>query len=273
VTRTQATARTLTASILALAVLHVIFGETLTRWLPLWSGSPEGRPYWSRGIGLALAVTAASLLARPRARRRNLLLAALLALPVLALHLPRALASGELGGAWLGVFKWSTLAAAPLLLGTQERASDRARPDPVLSAGLRTAPFLFAAFMMLSAILHVRQDEFVAQLMQPWVPWRMFWTYFAAVALAAGAVGLLLPRTRHLAALMTSLMIFMWFWIVHLPRMLIDPLGPVGWSELAESLAFSAMALLLALSVRPPAASDEPGTARSSAREPAARRL
>ena len=250
-TAARATARTLTASILALAVLHVIFGETLTRWLPLWSGSPGGRPYWSRGIGLALAAAAAWLLVKPRARGPELLLAALLALPVLALHLPRALAGGMVGNAWLGVFKWSTLAVAPLLLASRERARDEPWPDQVVSAGARAAPWLFAVFMMISAILHVRHDEFVAQLMQPWIPWRMFWTYFAAVALAAGAVGLVLPRTRRLAALLTSLMIFMWFWLVHLPRMLVDPLGPVGWSEMAESLAFSAMALLLALSVGP----------------------
>lgn len=245
------TARTLTASILALGVLHVIFGAALTRWLAAWSGSPGGRPYWSRALGLALAATAAWALAKPRARTPKLVLSALLALPVLVLHLPRALPSGELGNAWLGVLKWATLAVAPLLLTSRWRADDDPRPDPVLHVGVRAAPWLFAAFMMISAILHVRHDEFVAQLMQPWMPWRMFWTYFAAAALAAGAVGLLLPRTRRLAALLTSLMIFMWFWLVHLPRMLVDPLGPVGWSELAESLAFSAMALQLALSARP----------------------
>ena len=35
-------------------------------------------------------------------------------------------------------------------------------------------------------------------------------------------------------------MIFSWFLIVHTPRMLIDPAGPVGWSEMGESLAFPA---------------------------------
>lgn len=272
VTWPQATARTLTASILALAILHVIFGETLTRWLPLWSGSPGGRRYWARLLGLALAAGAVWLLVKPAARRPKLLLAALLALPVLGLHLPRALASGELGGAWLGVFKWATLAVAPLLLAVQAQAEDQERMDPALSAAVRAAPWLFAAFMMLSAILHVRQDEFVAQLMQPWMPWRMFWTYFAAVALAAGAVGLILRRTRRPAALMTSLMIFMWFWLVHLPRMLIDPLGPNGWSELAESLAFSAMALHLALSLPPRTTSAVTAREIMSAGDPAAPR-
>ena len=108
------------------------------------------------------------------------------------------------------------------------------------------APWLRGVFMMTSAILHVRFAEFVSELMQPWMPWRLFWTYFAAVALAAGGIGLVIPRTCRLAALLTSLMIFLWFLLVHIPRMLIDPAGPVAWSEMAESLAFSAMALLLA---------------------------
>ncbi|HVS16452.1 MAG TPA: hypothetical protein VMV46_21260 [Thermoanaerobaculia bacterium] len=105
--------------------------------------------------------------------------------------------------------------------------------------------------MIGSAILHVRFAESVAQLMQPWMPWRLFWTYFAAVALAAGGLGLVIPRTRRLAALLTSLMIFLWFVLVHTPRMLVDPTGPVGWSEMAESLAFSAMAFLLSVRPRP----------------------
>lgn len=246
--------RVLVASLLALGILHIIFGETLTRWLPVWSGSPPGRPYWSRAIGIALAITSGWALYRERSREPALLLAPVLVLPVLVLHLPRALPSGELGNAWLGVFKWATLALAPLLLAGRRPAPSSPRQDAVLRFGSAAAPWLFAAFMLTSAFLHVRHDEFVAQLMQPWMPWRMFWTYFAAVALAAGGFGLVIPKTTRLAASLTSLMIFLWFWLVHLPRMLIDPLGPVGWSEMAESLAFSAMALLLAL----------PGEGRSS---------
>jgi uncharacterized membrane protein YphA (DoxX/SURF4 family) len=93
----------------------------------------------------------------------------------------------------------------------------------------------------------VRFAELVAQLMQPWMPWRTFWTYFAAVALAAGGIGLVVPRTVRLAGLLTSAMIFSWFFLVHTPRMLVDPASPVGWSEMGESIAFSAMALLLAM--------------------------
>jgi hypothetical protein len=49
-----------------------------------------------------------------------------------------------------------------------------------------------------------------------------------------------------LAGLLTGAMIGSWFFLVHTPRMLVDPAGPVGWSEMAESLAFAALAVLLA---------------------------
>jgi len=233
-------------SLLFLGVLHVIFGAALTRMLPVWPDSPPGRPYWTAAMGVALAAAAGIVLARARSRGAALWLAALLLLPVLALHLPRALPSGDFGNAWLGVFKWLAMAAAPVVLAADRPAARVEWRDRAVAMGAAMAPWLLGAFMITSAILHVRFAEFVSQLMQPWMPWRLFWTYFAAVALAAGGIGLVIPRTFRLAALLTSLMIFLWFLLVHIPRMLIDPAGPVGWSEMAESLAFSAMAFLLA---------------------------
>jgi hypothetical protein len=151
------------------------------------------------------------------------------------------------GGEWLGVLKGLAMAGGTAVFAAHVPATGAPTwRDRVVTFGAALAPWLLSAFMIGSAILHVRHDEFVAQLMQPWMPWRMFWTYFAAVALAAGGIGLLIPKTARLAALMTSLMIFLWFLLVHTPRMLVDPTGPNGWSEIGESQAFSAMAFLLA---------------------------
>jgi hypothetical protein len=38
------------------------------------------------------------------------------------------------------------------------------------------------------------------------------------VALLAGGIGLFIPQTARLAALLAGAMVFSWFWIVHLPR-------------------------------------------------------
>jgi len=239
------------ASLLFLGVLHVLFGERLTRMMPAWPDGLPGRPFWAHGMGVLIVMGAVMLFVRDRARGAAVVLGALLLLPVLGLHLPRALPSGTFGDAWLNVLKWLAMAAGPLVVAWHGPAV-RAVPwrDRVIGASARMAPWLMGAFLVGSAILHVRYAEFVAQLMQPWMPWRTFWTYFAAVPLAAGGIGLVIPRTARLAALLTSVMIFSWFLIVHTPRMLIDPAGPVGWSEMGESLAFSALAFLLAMRVR-----------------------
>lgn len=235
-------------SLLFLGVLHVIFGEDLTRMMPAWPDGLPGRPLWSHGAGALLVIGAGMMLVRGRERGAAVATAALLLLPVLGLHVPRALPTGTFGDAWLNVVKWLAMAAAPFVIAWHVPAEREVRwRDRAISIGAALAPWILGVFMIGSAILHVRYAEFVAQLMQPWMPWRLFWTYFAAVALAAGGIGLVVPKTARLAAFMTSLMIFSWFLIVHTPRMLVDPTGPVGWSEMGESLAFSAMAFLLAV--------------------------
>jgi uncharacterized membrane protein len=238
-------------SLVFLGVLHVIFGEDLARLMQAWPAQLPGRPYWAHVMGALIAASAGMMFVRGWRHRAAVVLAGLLLLPVLGLHLPRALPSGTFGNAWLIVVKWLALAAGPLLVAWHLPAPGGARwLDRVIRTGALLAPWLMGVFMVTSAVMHVRYAPFVVELMQPWMPWRLFWVYFAAVALAAGGVGLVIPKTAGLAALLSSLMIFLWFFLVHTPRMLIDPLGPVGWSEMAESLAFSALAFLLALRAR-----------------------
>src|SRR5690606_15075182 len=185
-------------------------------------------------------------LARPASRRAVLPLAGVLLLPVLGVQLPRAAMSGRFAHEWLVVLKWVAMASGALADAAARLAHGSARHDRIVDAGAVAAPWLLGLFMLHSAVQHVQYAEFVAQLMQPWMPWRYFWVFFAAAALASGGVGLVVPRTARLAALLTSLMIFSWFWLVHRRRMLVAPASPVGWAEMGESLAFAALAFVLA---------------------------
>jgi uncharacterized membrane protein len=249
--RVQVASLAFPAAIVWLGLVHVVFGEELRRMLPVWPDYLPGRPLWAHGAGVALVLLGGLMLTRRHSRTAALLLGTTLLLPVLLLHVPRAVPTGTFGDAWLNVLKWLAIASAPFAVARHlnsvdaEPAGTASAMDRVVGTAAAAAPWLLAAFMIGSAVLHVRYAEFVALLMQPWLPWRLFWTYFAAAALAAGGVGLMLGRTRPLAALLTSTMIFSWFFLVHTPRMLVDPTGPVGWSEMAEALAFSAFALAL----------------------------
>lgn len=239
---------TLVVALGFLGLLHLVFGEELARMLPAWPDGLPGRPAWAHGAGAVIALLAGLVLFRREARNAAVLPGLVLLVPVLALHLPRALPTGDFGDAWLNVFKWLAMATAPFVVASLLPGGRKgAGRDRLVTGVAAAAPWTLGAFMLGSAVLHVRFAEFVAELMQPWMPGRLFWTYFAAVALAAGGVGLVVRRTARLAGLLTSLMILLWFFLVHTPRMLADPTGPVGWSEMAEALAFSALALLLAV--------------------------
>lgn len=243
--------RILVASIMFLGVLHVIFGEALTRMLPGWPDGLPGRPLWAHAMGaLVVGLASVALLGR-QARTMVAVLAVVLLIPVLALHVPRSVPTGTFGDAWANVLKWLAMATGAFVAARHMPAAAFVSwRERLIAIGTAVAPWALGAFMIGAAVLHVRYAEFVAELMQPWMPWRLFWTYVAAVALAAGGIGLVVPRTARLAALLTSLMILSWFFLVHTPRMLADPTGPVGWSEMGESLAFSAMAYLLAVRTR-----------------------
>jgi uncharacterized membrane protein YphA (DoxX/SURF4 family) len=56
--------------------------------------------------------------------------------------------------------------------------------------------------------------------MPSYFPFRPFWTYFTAICLFAGAIGLLIPPIRKWAALLSGIMVFAWFILVHTPRVI-----------------------------------------------------
>jgi hypothetical protein len=60
-----------------------------------------------------------------------------------------------------------------------------------------------------------------------------------------------IPKTACLAAIWTSVMIFLWSAMVHIPRAASTPGDPLEWSGVFESLATSGIALLVAESVSP----------------------
>jgi uncharacterized membrane protein len=77
--------------------------------------------------------------------------------------------------------------------------------------------FGLGSFMILGGIQHFNYINFVARLVPAWIPGPVSWAYFAGVALIAGGVGMLVPRTMGRAAALSGLMIFLWVLILPLP--------------------------------------------------------
>jgi uncharacterized membrane protein YphA (DoxX/SURF4 family) len=81
-------------------------------------------------------------------------------------------------------------------------------------------------------------------LVPTWIPGAVFWTYFAAVALIAGGIGIIVPRTARLAATLVGGMIFIWLLVLHIPRGFTIN-NQNEWTAVIEALAMSAIAFSL----------------------------
>jgi uncharacterized membrane protein len=95
---------------------------------------------------------------------------------------------------------------------------------------------------------HFLYKEFVATIVPDWIPWHMFWTYFAAVALIGSGVCILFKILIRQISMLLGIMLLIWFVILHIPRAVADPDGAKGneITSVFQALAFSGVAFVIA---------------------------
>ena len=117
--------------------------------------------------------------------------------------------------------------------------------------GEKLMPFgaiLFSVPIITFGSLHLLYAKDVSTMVPSWIPGPVFWTYFAGIALIGSGISIIFRiKTRVIAALLGS-MIFIWFVILHIPRVIhslvTDLEGEVTSAFLA--LAYSGIAFVIA---------------------------
>src|SRR4030095_3086419 len=100
-------------------------------------------------------------------------------------------------------------------------------------------PILFSIPIISFGILHFLYAKDVADYVPSWVPYHMFWTYLAGTALIGSGLAIILEIKLGLIAALLGAMIFIWFIILHIPRVIASPIAYLG-SEVTS--AFIALA-------------------------------
>ena len=98
-------------------------------------------------------------------------------------------------------------------------------------------------FFYLCGVAHFQFPDFVKTLIPGFIPFPLFWTYLAGVCLLAAGIGLVIDRTRRLAALLSGIQIAGWFILLHIPRAL--TLGGDEWIGVGESLVVAGIAFVI----------------------------
>jgi len=236
-------------ALLGLGAEHFIYREFVIGRAPAWPDGLPGKLPLVYGSGVVVMLTGLAILVRRWGRAAALALGVLVFTWALLRQLPVVIADPVLSGIWTRAGKaltffggsFAVAATLPPIRGTTTKAWRRIAnsTDGFVTFGRCS----LASFLIIAGIQHFKFTKFVVTLIPAWFPGNgVWWSQFAGVMLIAGGVGLLLQRTAILAGLLSGLMIFSWFWIVHLPRVHTSVSDGIA---LFEALAFSGIALVV----------------------------
>lgn len=240
------------AATMASGVLQIATGDfvrlvpTLPAWVPAHS-------LWASAVGMVLVVAGLAILTGRLTRTAAAIVGTLLLVDLLSL-LPQMVVNPAFDRPFLRGFMWTRpLKALALVGGAAILAGGLAGEARVASALVRGFPrlapvgrILLALFLVVAGMQHFAYADFVTTLVPSWIPAQRYWTYFTGVALMAGGVGLVVPRTARPASAMSALMIFLWVLLLHIPRAFAGPNHANETAGIFEALALSGVALLIA---------------------------
>lgn len=240
-------------ALLGLGVEHFVFRKFVTAKAPAWPDALSGEWVWAYLTGAVLIATSATLFVGKKARFAALLVVGLVLLWALLRQIPAVAASPLFSVEWTHVSKSLRFIGGMLAIAATSPPEGGGN-DTLLSRWVNRrselillARALIGPSLIINGIQHFLFTEFVAGLIPEWFPGdAVVWTYFGGLALIAGGLGLLLPRTAAPAALLSGAMVFSWFWIIHIPRALPTPVSRNDAISVLGALAVSGALFVIA---------------------------
>jgi uncharacterized membrane protein len=235
--------------LIGIAVQQIYFKSFRPIIVPGWPSWILDSVFLVWVVSLALIIAAIAILAG--FRKAALWLGFLFLVFVVLLHLPELFRSHTYSvGGWSSALKLLALSRSALIVARSlpnpgGRRRDEGFPDRLVPAG----PFFFAIMMVVFGIDHFVYPGFVSSLVPSWIPGSLFWTYFCGIALFLAGLAIILQVRVRLVALLLGLMIFIWVFVLHIPRAIANPdSGGIGneWTSVFEAFAFSGIAFMLA---------------------------
>lgn len=106
---------------------------------------------------------------------------------------------------------------------------------------------LYGIPWMVFGIQHFMYASFVKDLVPAYVPVRIFWVYFTAVAMIAAGVSFIIRRQVQLAAFLLSCMLLLFILLLHPLLLAKEPQVGMHWTRVMQDTAIMGAALGLAI--------------------------
>ncbi len=204
-------------------------------------------------IGSILFLTGISIAFNKTARLASLLSGCLLLLVFCFGFIPYELLADPnylQFGAWENAEKELALSSGAFVIaGCFKGALSNKLYSRVLSFG----SILFALTVLCFGTDHLLYAKDAADYVPVWVPNHIFWIYFTGIALIGSGLTIILKIKPALFATLLGLMIFTWFIILHIPKVIEAPSAAEMRGELTSALlalAYSGTAFVIATSTK-----------------------
>jgi len=151
-------------------------------------------------------------------------------------------------GDWENAAKELALASGALVIASCFPGKNETAFTRFLAKLIPFGTILFSITIISFSVDHFLYAKEAADYVPAWVPWHIFWIYFSGAALLGSGVAIILKITPGVAAALVATMIFSWFIILHIPRVVVSPVAYLG-SEVTSALialACSGIAFVIA---------------------------
>ncbi len=229
-------------SLVVFGVQHFMYGGFVAGLVPAWM---PGRLFWAYFVGVAFFAAAAGLLIKIMARPAATMLGVMFFLFIVLLHIPRIVGNSSDGNEWTSGFVALAMCGGAWVLASAAPLHERETADPFLKLGRYFFALAFVAF----GIQYFIYARFAAGLGPPWFPGRPLWAYLTGVVFVAAGAAIVLRKKARLAATLLGTILFLFFLLLHIPRIVAQLHNPGPWTSGFEVLALCGAALVLASSL------------------------
>lgn len=237
------------AALIGLALQQFVYPGFQPFFVPLWPSEWPGLQPVVYLFNLLLIFVGVSIIFGFHARKANLYLGVLFLCMFVFLHIPFQMQNnpGALG-VWTNAFKLLAFSGSAFIVTRTFDKPFEAGFKGALEKLAGIGRIFFGIMLLVFGIDHFLYAVGVATLVPKWIPFDLFWTYFAGVALVGAGVSIIIQFQLRLVAILTGIMIFIWFLILHIPRAVAMPdvLNGNEVTSVLQSFAFSAAAFVLA---------------------------
>jgi uncharacterized membrane protein len=236
---------------------QIIYKKFSGNFLPPWPGLPWV-PFWASLFAIIIIAACVCIFLEIKGRTVSLLLGGLLLAMIILGGIPYELFIDPDHNHFIS---WASLLSGVAIMGGAfvVAGSFAKEPNEKRSHFIRLlekliplgAPF-FCITMIGYGLTHFIYPDLILSLYPDWIPFPIFWTYFAGVALILGGIAIVLRIKLKLAGILMGTLLLIFLLFIHVPLAIADPWGQNAFQSIRifGALAFSGTAFLIALSWR-----------------------